>query len=99
LYSTLIFDKCNAATMIWGFIDGTLCKSLPSNLFLACGIQRSQAHSWNQISICRNTRWVNCLFIWTHSWCASWFIYVSWKWTPLTADTNHAAQPTGCPDL
>jgi hypothetical protein len=23
LYSKLIFDKCNAANMIWGFIDGT----------------------------------------------------------------------------
>jgi hypothetical protein len=27
LYSKLIFDKCNAANMIWGFIDGTLRKA------------------------------------------------------------------------
>jgi hypothetical protein len=26
LYSKLIFDKCNAANMMWGFIDGTLRK-------------------------------------------------------------------------
>jgi hypothetical protein len=68
LYSQLIFEKCNAANMMWGFIDGThASKNLPSDPFSGGGIQRSQAHSCHQVSIGCYTRQVDCFFIWAHS--------------------------------
>jgi hypothetical protein len=63
LYSKLIFDKCNAANMMWGFIDGILRKVCrPTRFQRAAYIGHKRTHGVKFQSVVTPDGLIACLF-------------------------------------